>query len=110
MKSILIQFRTTRCNYLATRCRHEPFIPYFVEYSQYDAFQWNRPFIASWLQRVVEHTIITGSIYVYLFHNKLYSTAKTEKQWYRTDKANSCYSGPKKRKNKMKVVTASTSK
>ena len=36
-----------------------------------------------------------------MFHNKPYSTAKRKKkQWNRTDKANSSYSRPKKRKNK----------
>jgi len=40
------------------------------------------------------------SIYLYWFHNKPYSTAKRKKnKWNRTDKANSSYSRPKKRKN-----------
>ena len=41
------------------------------------------------------------SIYVSLFvsYNKPYSTAKRKKQWKGTDKANSSYSRPKKRKN-----------
>jgi len=38
------------------------------------------------------------SIYLYLIHNKPYSTAK-RKKWNRMDKANSSYSRPKKRKN-----------
>jgi len=38
-------------------------------------------------------------IYLYLFHNKPYSTSTRKKQWNRTDRANSFYSRPKKRKN-----------